>query len=128
MGLHDEHGDERRRVMKKIISAGVIIILLSAGIVFAQMGRGRMMGGDRLHMPMTSGMGMAGMMGNNIVSASDGGVIVMSFNRLYKFDKDLKLVRQTDIPLDKEHIQNMMKNMRSMGIIWSDQDLDSTEP
>ena len=113
--------------MKKItLLIGVIIIILTAGIVFAQMGNGGMMGNrgqgmmmnrNWMNMPMMSGM-MGGMMGGNIAVTGDGDVIVMSYNRLYKFDKNLKLVKQADIPFDKEHIQNMMENMRGMGMTW----------
>ena len=112
--------------MKKITLIGVIIIILSAGIVFAQMGSGRMMGNrgqdmrmnrNWMNMPMMSGM-MGGMMGGNIAVTGDGDVIVMSYNRLYKFDRDLKLVKQADIPFDKEHIQDMMRNIQDMGMTW----------
>ena len=122
--------------MKKIILTGVLIIALSAGFVFAQMGRGGMMGGDNQgnmmnrnwrNTPMMSGMGMGGMMGNNIVATSDDGVVVMSFNKLYKFDRNLKLMKQAEVPFDKENIQNMIQNMRGMGMMWDNQSSETTE-
>jgi hypothetical protein len=135
---------ERTRDMKKItLIISMAILVLSAGIVLAQMsrsggmmgneGKGMMMGGNMMNMPMMSGMGMAGMMGGmmggNILATKDGGVIVVSYDRLYKFDKNLKLVKQADIPFDKEHIQRMMQNMRNMGMMWGwgPQGSESTE-
>ena len=99
--------------MKKIALICVIIIVISAGFVFAQMNRGGMM--TNRNMSIMSGMGMAGMMGGDIVATSDDGVVVMSFNKLYKFDRDLKLVKQVEIPFDKEYIQRMIQNIRDMG-------------
>lgn len=122
--------------MKKIILSGVLIIALSAGFVFAQMNQGSMMGHyghgmmnrNWMGMPMMSGMGMSGMMGSSVVATEDGGIVVMSFNKLYKFDKNLKLVKEADIPFDKEHIQQMMQNMRSMRMMWSNQGSGNTNP
>ena len=112
--------------MKKTALIGALIIVLSAGIVFAQMsnsggmmgkkGQG-MMSGNMMDMPMMSGMHMSGMMGSNIVATEDGGIVVMSYNKLYKFDKNLKLVKEADIPFDKEHIKKMMENMQGMGMM-----------
>ena len=111
--------------MKKITLIVVFITALTAGVVFAQMKSGGMMSGNEqgmmsgnmMNMPMMSGMHMPGMMGSNIVATEDGGVVVMSFNKLYKFDKDLKIVKEADIPFDKEHVQKMMENMQGMGMM-----------
>ena len=48
--------------------------------------------GDKMMMPH----GMMG--GKSIVSSNDGGVIVLSGNTLYKYDKNLNLVKQVDLP------------------------------
>lgn len=121
--------------MKKIALIGALVVALSAGVAFAQMGNGRMMNGDEqgymmnrnmMNMPMMYGRHMMGMMGNNIVATSDGGVVVMSFNKLYKFDKNLKLVKETNIPFDKEHVQKMIETMRDMGMMWGNQGSGTT--
>ena len=61
------------------------------------------------------GMGREGgmppppMMGN-LVATNDGGVVVMMGNRLYKYDKNLNLVKETEIKVDMKRMQGMMRN------------------
>jgi hypothetical protein len=54
---------------------------------------------------------MRGMMSPSIVATADGGVVVRSFNRLMKFDKDLNLVKQADIPFDAKAMAESMKQV-----------------
>ena len=91
------------------------------------MGMGKGMGGRMMHnMPMgkgmmggmMQGMPMGNMMGRIMIATSDGGVIVMMLNKLYKYDKDLNLVKEAEIPLDIDHVKKMMmemKEIRTMG-------------
>jgi signal recognition particle GTPase len=68
-------------------------------------------------MPMMSGMPMSGIMGIRLISTSDGGVVVMVANKLYKYDKKLDLVKEAEVPIDLENMKNMMMNMQKMGMM-----------
>lgn len=57
------------------------------------MGKGMMKG----KMGMMKG-GMMGMMHRSMVASPDGGVIVLSGNKLMKYDKDLNLAKEAVIP------------------------------
>ena len=53
-----------------------------------------------------------GMMKKEIIATQDGGAIVMACNKLYKYDKDLNLVKEVELKADqdmKEKMQQMMK-------------------
>jgi hypothetical protein len=52
-------------------------------------------------------MGMMNMTGN-LVATTDGGVVVLMGNKLYKFDKKLNLIKETEIKVDGEHMPVMM--------------------
>lgn len=70
---------------------------------------GMRMGGKK---GMPSGCMMGGaMMGKTMVSTDDGGVIVMIGNTLYKYDKNLDLKKQTDIPVNYKNMKKMMMEM-----------------
>jgi hypothetical protein len=99
-------------------TAALIIAMLFFGssmVCLAQMEgekgseqKGIMMGHDMKH-PM---------MGKKMIATSDGGVIVMFCNKLYKYDKDLNLKKEVEIPMDVEHMKKMrmkMKEMEMMG-------------
>jgi hypothetical protein len=107
------------KTMSKVIMLMAVIISFSA-VSFAQdpaqtkapiMGGGMMSGGM-----MGSGKGvcmgsmgtMMGMM-NNLVATSDGGVVVMIGNKLYKYDKNLNLVKEAEIKVDFRGMQRMME-------------------
>ena len=66
---------------------------------------------------MMQNMPMGNMMGRNMSATSDGGVVVMIRNKLYKYDKDLNLVKEVELPLDMDHMKKMMemKGRRMMG-------------
>ncbi len=57
---------------------------------------------------------MMGMM-NNIVATSDGGVVVMIGNKLYKYDKDLNLKKEVEIKVDLKSMQRMMDTLGTWG-------------
>ena len=59
-------------------------------------GKSKMFGDSRMGGQMFRGMDKATM-----VASNDGGVIVMMGNKLYKYDKNLNLVKEADIKTDK---------------------------
>ena len=83
--------------MKKwMILFAAAFIVGSGSLVLANeqdgdMGDGKGMMGDKMMM-------MHKMMGEkSMVSSNDGGVIVLIGNTLYKYDKNLKLIKQVDL-------------------------------
>jgi len=96
--------------MRKTISLSVVVMLLTASVVFAEEMKGGMMGGDM----MGQGM-MHGMMGKaSMVSSNDGGVIVIIGNKLYKYDKNLMLVKQIELPIEKPEMNMVGKKEMTM--------------
>lgn len=59
-----------------------------------------------MHQMMTDAM-----MCKCIVATGDGGVIVIDGEKLMKFDENLNLVKQVQVPIDTEAIQNKMTGM-----------------
>jgi hypothetical protein len=53
-------------------------------------------------------MGMMSMMGN-LVATNDGGVVVLMGLKLYKYDKNLNLVKEAEIKVDMKNMQRMME-------------------
>ena len=111
--------------MKKSIILLTVIALAATGsyVVFAQrqMGgmmqkqdtgkMGMMMGEEMMEMcPMHMSMCQS-MMSKQIVATQDGGVMAMVGNKLMKYDKDLKLVKETELKIDMEKMQQKMKEM-----------------
>lgn len=102
------------KTMSKVIMLMVVIISFSA-VSFAadpaQTG-GPMMGGGMMDSGKGDGMGSMGtMMGmmNRLVATSDGGVVVMIGNKLYKYDKNLNLLKEAEIKVDFRGMQRMME-------------------
>lgn len=61
---------------------------------------------------MSKGCMMGGcMMGKTMVPSDDGGVIVMIGNKLYKYDKNLELKKETELSIDYESMKKMMMEM-----------------
>ncbi len=58
---------------------------------------------------------MAGMLQKSMVASNDGGVIVLSGNKLIKYDKDLAVVKEVEIKMDMEAMPDMMKMCPMMG-------------
>jgi len=102
--------------MKKALSLALFACLLSIqSFASAQdapaqddragMMRGRMMGKGAMH-PM-----MMGMMGARaITTLDDGSIVVLTANKLIKYDADLNLVKEVDIVIDTQGMQQMMQN------------------
>jgi len=97
--------------MKKLISLLVVpIFILTVGLALAEEMKGSMMGGEGKGSMMGEGM-MKGMMGkSSMVASNDGGVIVLLGNKLYKYDKNLNLVKEVELKVD----MCMMKHKGSM--------------
>jgi len=76
------------------------------------MKKGMMMGSERMtgsgkmmeHCPM-----MKKMMEKSMIATADGGVIILIGNKLMKYDKNLNLVKEVEIKIDKEEMWNKMK-------------------
>jgi len=109
-----------------------VFILTLSGMAFAQMmdkdkdamgdkagmkeSKGDMMGmmGDK---GMKGGMGMmhemmGSMMERKMIATSDGGVVVINGAKLDKFDKDLNLVKETELKPDTAGMKSMMDQMK----------------
>lgn len=112
--------------MKKTIFLLTVAALIGIGsyVVFAQdpMGGGMMQGRGMRGGGMMQNRGMQGpgmMMGpmmnaGSLAATQDGGIVVQMGNQLLKYDKDLNLVKQTEIKIDWEKMQKMMKEHRNM--------------
>ncbi len=71
------------------------------------MGHGAMKGMCRAH-----GMAMKMMAGRELAATSDGGVVILAGNKLYKYNKDLKLVNEAEVSVDAEGMEKMMAEMK----------------
>ena len=56
-----------------------------------------------------------GMMKKEIVATSDGGVIVMADNKLFKYDKDVNLIKEVELKIDMKVTQDKMTQMMKEG-------------
>jgi len=75
---------------------------------------GKDMAGDKMHKGMMGkGMMMPMMMAKQMVASNDGGVIVLAGNKLYKYDKNLTLVKEAEVKVDKEAMEKMMADMKA---------------
>ena len=100
--------------MKRIIFLTAMILALTAGrALWAEEMNGPMMEGK---MKMMGGMHGGMMMhGASMVASNDGGVIVMAGNKLYKYDKDLNLVKEVELKMDMSDTGDMKKFCPFMG-------------
>ncbi len=116
--------------MKRILAVVTVLILTVSGLALAQMNKGKEMMGDK-GMGMMKGdmMDKGGMMGGkmmgmcpmmqsmmqkSVVATSDGGIIIVTWNKLTKYDKDLNVVKEVEVKMDMEGMQKMMDNMKGM--------------
>lgn len=90
--------------MKKMISILIALLLVSTAAFAAETEKNKMPGMDT-ESPMgmaMPGMGKMGcpMMGKaQMVATDEGGVIVLSGNKLIKYDADLNLVKEVEVPM-----------------------------
>ncbi len=93
--------------MEKIISFIAVTILLGMGVVVLAEGQNgnmgdkgmEMMGGGMIksdRMDMMDGK-MMGMMQKSVVATSDGGIVFFVGNKITKYDKDLKVVKEVEL-------------------------------
>lgn len=75
------------------------------------MGKGMMKHGKPCEKPP-----MHCFMGKQMIATSDGGIVVLIGNKLYKYDSSLSLQKEAEIPIDMEGMQKMM-NMKGMGMM-----------
>ena len=105
--------------MKKTIFIALMALFLVPAFAFSQ----EKSQGTDTSMEMGKGMGMGQGMGcdcgkmcmmmqKQMVAASDGGVIVLAGNKLYKYDKNLNLVKEAEIKIDVEGMKKMMGQMK----------------
>lgn len=100
--------------MKKIICMAVVAVFIAAlaAVSFAQES------GNTDKPMMGKGMMGKGMMGHgmtgkgDIVATQDGGVIVMMGGKLYKYDKDLNLVKEAEVKIDIEGMKKAWAEIR----------------
>ena len=52
-----------------------------------------------------------GMMQKELVATGDGGVVVMADNKLFKYDKELNLVKEVELKIDTQAMQSKMQQM-----------------
>ncbi len=77
----------------------------------AKMGYG-MMDGQRKKMCPMHGMMMKSMMKIELVATSDGGIVVLTGNKLTKYDKNLNVVKETEIQSGEDAMHKMMMKMK----------------
>jgi hypothetical protein len=78
--------------MKKIILGAVVLSLLISVPVFAEEEK-------KEEMPRMGKMGCPMMAKTQMVSTDEGGVIVLAGNKLLKYDADLDLVKEVEVPV-----------------------------
>jgi hypothetical protein len=118
---------------KSFVTAGVVFIVAVAGsyVAYGQTGRDGMMGrnaseqnmrgSDGTTMPLRGMMAQSmahAMSQQSLVATSDGGVIVLAGGKLMKYDGGLGLVKEVQLNVDydrmQERMQRMMENMPMM--------------
>ena len=57
---------------------------------------------------------MNSMMGRSVVATNDGGVVVVTGNKLIKYDKDLNVVKEVELKMDMEAMKKNMDDMMKM--------------
>ena len=133
----NEHNLKRGRGMKKVVVLAVAGVFLASSFVFAEENKNSMTGkaghrgmmkgdvkeegmmmrtkmkSDKMGVCPIHGMVMGKMMERSLVATEDGGVIVLAGNKLYKYDKDLNLLKEAEIKFDMSEVQKMMTQMRA---------------
>lgn len=61
--------------------------------------------------PMPMAMMMGAMAGRVMVATRDGGVVVLAGEKLMKFDKNLKLVKEVEVKIDTAAMERWMEQM-----------------
>jgi hypothetical protein len=69
-------------------------------------GQGDMMGMNQMHMMMAQSM-----MNISMVPTEEGGVIVLAYDKLLKYNKNLELVKEVELKIDTEQMQKKVEDM-----------------
>lgn len=111
-----------QHMKKSIVIIAAVVVLSISGLALAQMNEGKEMKAGMMGKGMMEGKGMMmhgmmmnAMMNKSMVATSDGGVVVMTANKLTKYDKDLNVVKEIELKMDMEGMQKMMKDCPMMG-------------
>ena len=110
---------------KSLIAVAVVFIVGTSGLAIAQMDKSKEMMGDKAGMMDDKGGMMGGgmmgmcpmmksMMERSVVATSDGGVVVVTGNKLIKYDKDLNVIKEVELKMDMEDMHKMMDNVKGM--------------
>ena len=73
---------------------------------------GMMQGGQMMGMCPMHGMMMKQMTDRSLVATSDGGVVLLCAGKLYKYDKELKLVGEAETAAGIGNMEQMMNQMK----------------
>lgn len=112
--------------MKKTIITTMAVLLITGAFLATAEGKGWFEKSkaekDKPKMGMchTSKMGMCHthkmmcehMMKKEIIATSDGGVVIMTCGKLYKYDKDLNLVKDAELTKIKEDMKAKMEEIK----------------
>jgi hypothetical protein len=91
------------------------LLVLSLSVVFAEDKPNKQMPGMMGQGMIGKGM-MGSMMEKKIIATQDGGVVIWAGNKLIKYDKDLKLVKEVELKVDMGQMQQqMMENRMEKG-------------
>jgi len=108
------------KISKRILTVALIVAGLAgaAAAVWAQAQDGRRPGQGRGMTMMRGQMGDGGMCGmmlgrTQLLATNDGGVVVMLGNKLYKYDRELKLTREAELKIDAEAMQRLQRQMQN---------------
>jgi hypothetical protein len=68
--------------------------------------------GPKMGMCPMHGMMMKMMGERSLAATSDGGVVILSGNKLSKYDKNLTLVKEVEVTMDASGMEKMMADMK----------------
>jgi hypothetical protein len=98
---------------KKVMAASISLLVVGMANLWAQgpgtqKGMGRMMMGDSTM--AGCGMAMSAMLPKSVAATTDG-YVVLAGSRLLQYDKNLKLVKTVEIPMDTTYMKKFMQQM-----------------
>ncbi len=110
--------EEEGEAMKRILAVGVVWAIVCLGCAGPMKCHGKAWrhamekGGMPCCCPMHAKMAER-MLERSIVTTGDGGVVVMTGNKLVKYDKDLNVQKEAELKLDMEGMQKAMTEMQA---------------
>jgi len=103
--------------MKKTVSLIIFMVfaVVCTTVVFAEESA-KMSNHMMQKKMMMHGMGMCPMhimmMKKELVPTQDGGVVIMMGNKLFKYDKDLKFVKEAEVKMDMDGMQKTIEGIK----------------